>query len=366
MCTYTSACPAGQTCRADGCHATGSCSTSAECAGVMTPQHCQTACISGTCQAMTCAQPPVGSCSRLVLDTNNCPAGGHCSYVADNSLCTDTDLVSTDTCDPGTFTCMHTCPTSPNDCVSLSYVGGRCVPTFDSSYCASVHAGPGTSCVRSSCVGHDAAAGAGPDGCAPRGIDALCTDGAGCTVDTCQVQTGGLGNCTHAVRSDVATYCSDAMECTTDACDPTHIDPMDLSGTGCTHTPNDDVCARAAGTLMCATAFCAQTGSLGNMLGSRVLPTGCAVDYRPNDCGLLPTTMCTLDGQCAMVPCTGGTTGSCDDGVVCNGTEICVAGHCIQTGLRSICVGSSCPSYCTPNGCVSPQTPMCGVTAALN
>src|SRR5207253_7552187 len=53
-----------------------------------------------------------------------------------NALCADGDPRSVDTCSTATAThvCTHTCPpSSPGDCVTYTYVGGHCVPSFDST-----------------------------------------------------------------------------------------------------------------------------------------------------------------------------------------------------------------------------------------
>lgn len=367
LCDYTAACPVGQICRADGCHAPSSCTSSSACVGIHGPSGCPTLCMGGTCQPLICSPPPAGGCGRLAVDGMSCPYGDHCQYVAVPSLCDDLDPITIDTCNPATFACSHQCPAaSANDCVTYTYAMGRCVPSFDAMTCTRLHGtgGGAGDCARSTCVGHDAAQGGGSDGCAPRGVDSLCTDSAGCTTDTCQVDASdGVGTCHSQPRSDVATYCSDAMACTADACDPS----LSADATGCTHTPDDSVCAAAAGSLECATAICAQTGSAANSIGSTPLPTGCAATYMPSRCVLNPG-ICTLDGRCTVVPCSFGTRLTCDDGVPCNGTESCdvVLGRCAQVPVVPMCpTTGGCVPVCTSAGCVQPSTVACGVVTAM-
>jgi hypothetical protein len=370
LCDYSTACPAGQVCRADGCHSATSCTSDTACTSIRGPDGCNTHCIGGMCQPLLCPLPMPGGCGQLVIDSaTGCAAGDHCQYVANPTLCDDGDDLTLDTCNPDTFACTHTCPAAaPNDCVTYALVGGHCIPSFDSTTCTRLHGTVGSGagdCARSACVGHDPMAGGGADGCRTLGADSLCSDGADCTTDVCVVDgTTGVGAC---ARSPTGS-CDDGMACTIDACDPAHADLL-RDRSGCTHTPDDTPCVNAAGSLQCARAFCAQTGTLGNMLGASTLPTGCAVSYMPNACGLLSNTICTLDGQCTSVPCSGATGGTCNDGVACNGTEVCdgLTRHCAQTMLLPACTGGTtgCMDVCTASGCVPPQTPMCGIVSTM-
>lgn len=358
-CDFGSVCPAGEVCRSDGCQPIGNCTNDAECADVFGPGGCATFCAGGTCQPLACVAP-AGSCGVPVLD-GSCFAGTHCSFTASPALCDDGDDRSTDTCNPDTLTCSHTCPpASSTDCVTYTYSGGRCVPTLDSSICARRHTTTLGDCARWTCVGHDAAAGGGTDGCAPLPSNAACAaDSASCTDEICVLDgSTRMGTCHSQISPLAGSICDDGMDCTVDACDPVHA-PTDA--TGCTHTPDDGVCASAAGSLECATAFCAQTGTLANSLGGTPLPTGCAVDYHPVMCGLLDPSICTLDGQCEVVSCSLGMR-VCDDRNSCNGTESCdvVLGHCTQLPLATTCLGTGgCGGACTSTGCVLPIIPAC-------
>lgn len=333
LCNFNAACPMGQVCRADGCHAPGSCSSDTQCTGILGPGGCTTSCIGGTCQPTVCPLPTAGTCAEPV---SGCPTSGRC-FTANPALCADSDPNSIDTCNPDTFACSHSCPPpNGNDCVTYTYAGGRCVPSFDSTICAHLHP-PGADCARYACVGHDPGGGGGTDGCAPVAVNGLCNDFAGCTDDVCVLDaSSGVGSCESTVRSDVATFCNDAIACTSDACDPASA----MDSTGCTHVADDTVCTDAAGALDCAVTGCSALGAAPAVLGTRPLPSGCTVSYMPLHCGLVGPDICTLDGQCTVVPCglMGGT--RCDDGNGCNGTELCnvALGHCTQVAPLTMCM----------------------------
>ncbi len=351
-CVYEGACPAGQVCTSTGCQG-GTCTTSAECHGIHSPDGCQTVCTAGVCSAPACALPAVGSCARV--DPTQC-SSGVCHLIGDSSLCVDGDPLSTDVCNPATFTCVHSCPTLTDSCIGFSYVSGSCRVTRDPAFCAAAHPANATDCARSLCVGAPSTV-PGDDGCQPVGMDALCADAIGCTDDTCTVSTAGVGTCSHTPN---AGACSDGMDCTSDGCDPGAL----RGASGCTHTADDGVCQAAVGDLACATAYCAQTGTLGNMVGDLVMPTGCALRYTPTACTLMVGTICTLDGSCESADC--GTLSACDDGVQCNGLERCDlrTGRCVQDPFVTGCpagTGTSCQQVCLPTGCAPPQTPVCGV-----
>lgn len=352
-CDYSLACAVGEVCRSDGCQPIGSCSTDAQCAGIHGPTGCATYCLMGTCQERTCIPPP-GGCGVPVLDGGCAPTGG-CTFMPDDSLCDDGDPRSHDVCGPDLM-CTHMCTPAPaDDCVQYTYSGTSCVPSFDSAVCQRLHPTVAGDCAPSTCVGHDAAGTGDANGCAPEPVDALCTDAASCTMDTCSIGGSGRGVCDHTAHDEL---CDDMMDCTMDTCDPMSAALADP--TGCRHQPDDSMCANAAGSLECATAVCAQTGSLANHAGSTLLPTGCALTYQPSAC-LLGPAICTLDGQCNTVSCSL-TRDMCDDGVSCNGRESCgLLGHCQQSlAVIGACSGTlGCSPVCTSVGCVAPTIPAC-------
>ena len=113
--------------------------------------------------------------------------------------------------------------------------------------------------------------------------------------------------------------CDDSIPCTADQCE---------MGT-CTHTPNDAACPGAA----CRTGVCD------------------------------PATGCTLEVR---------TSGTCDDGVYCNGDDVCdSAGECVSSGdpclaptscdpVRDACIGCTGPGDCGPGfDCVAMEC-LCG------
>lgn len=327
LCSYGAVCAAGEVCTPSGCQPTLSCSGNADCAGQHDLNGCATICVSHTCMPHVCPLPPVGGCARLAVDSFGCPASPDVCYVADATLCDDLDPLTTDSCNPDTFACSHTCPTATGpSCVTYTATAdGHCAASLDAAFCAAQHpTGPGD-CARWTCVGN-ATGGTSVDGCAPQAVDAACDDGAGCTDDTCTLSASTrTGTCAHATRADVATYCADLFDCTNDACDPA----MARDASGCTHTLDDSLCTSAAGPLQCADTACVP-GSAAGVLGMRTLPTGCGVEYTPSSCGIALPGICTLDGLCTVVTCGAGSGTRCDDGNPCNGTERCALGLCVQ------------------------------------
>ena len=114
---------------------------------------------------------------------------------------------------------------------------------------------------------------------------------------------------------------------------------------GCTHAPSDAMCSSASA-LECAAAVCGGAGvppiDLG---GGRLLPSGCGLEYMPTHCDRMSGEICTLDGQCGVVPCGAGAGSRCDDGNACNGLEVCAPalGRCTQTPPVTMCVVATTP-----------------------
>jgi hypothetical protein len=351
-CNFDALCAPGQVCTPMGCHAS-MCTTDLGCAGIHTSTGCATFCTGGACLPRMCMPPPPGSCAMLSVDASGCPINGACTYVPNDGLCADGDPLSVDSCDPRTFSCSHTCPSTTSSCETFAYNGTMCAPTLDPSFCSATHPAPThNDCAAWVCVG--AVGGGGPDGCAAVPSNAACDDGALCTDDVCTLGSNAMGSCTNPQSPNAATICDDGLACSRDACDP----GASMSPSGCTHTPDDNLC-QAGVPLQCATATCAMIPA-----SARIgpLPTGCALQYDDTHC--TTGTVCTTDGLCRQVTCSAGVT--CDDGNPCNGLETCGAGNvCTQSPpmMASICATvGMCTGVCTPMGCVTPQLPSCGAT----
>jgi hypothetical protein len=350
-CNPDSLCAAGQVCSATGCQAPNICTTDAGCTTIHSSTGCATFCRGGACLPRMCTPLPTGSCGELIVDASGCPANGMCNYQANSALCMDGDPLSTDTCDPVTFTCTHTCPSTTNGCATYSYNGTMCVQQLSPTFCSAAHALPTQSdCAAWICVG----ANGGPDGCMPVPSNAACDDHASCTDDVCTLQPDRMGQCSNPPTATATLVCDDGLACTQDACDPTQTTAL----TGCTHTPDDNVCTSGIAGLDCATPYCAQIPATARV---GPLPTGCALRYDTTHCS--NGAICPTDGHCALIACSAGA--SCDDGNPCNGTESCDGAtmHCVQSPTATtVCptVGT-CASVCTPSGCVVPQTMTCSV-----
>ncbi|MBI5506252.1 MAG: hypothetical protein HY899_15760 [Deltaproteobacteria bacterium] len=136
----------------------------------------------------------------------------------------------------------------------------------------------------------------------------LCFDGSDCTIDTCNTQSG---NCVHVVA------CSDGVACTADSC----------QGTSCVHTPNPAACSD--GTFCNGTEVCdPQTGCGAGPIPDCDDAVGCTVDSCSN-----------AQAACLHAP----DAAACDDGVFCNGEELCstVAG-CVAGAARDCSDALAC------------------------
>ncbi len=205
---------------------------------------------------------------------------------------------------------------------------------------------------------------------------ALCDDGDPCSADSCNNATS---SCTHV------SSCDDGIACTVDSC----------AGTSCTHVPNDSLCSD---TGVCADAFCSvasgcvsvpvsgpcDDGQFCNGVdtcsgGACTIHTGapCAGLGECKDgcnetfdvCGSPFGTPCTEDGNaCTDNVCDGGgncivlsNSDLCDDGVFCNGVDVCVEGSCsFHVGDPCLLAGE-CADSCVEavRACRSPLFESC-------
>lgn len=375
-CVFESSCVDPLVCTAAGC-VDAPCTSDTDCSHLVDPTGCMFFCgPEGACvQEAHCADHS-GCASADALCAVDASA---CHYHPDDARCDDSDPTTLDRCDPGTFTCQHTCADLPGDCftVTLDPGTGRCVPVPDDRICESMHGTPApTDCTEWLCVG-----GGASDGCARLPLARNCDDGRTCTEDVCGVQTDGSGTC---ARTPDDTACDDGAACSTDRCDPSVGDPA----SGCVHRLNDPACSVGV-TFECAELYCAGGSRPGPVLGGMTYPTGCAVRYRPCGGGGPPDAALPdggLFGPDARLPDGGGTTfvrycspstgtcvtggGSCslgcDDGNRCNGIESC-AGSACAPGAPVVCgidPFSNCPLVCEPatGACVPPGAFTCTVT----
>lgn len=259
------------------------------CAFVSRTVQCAGGCTNGVCkgdpcEGVTCNQPP-GSCYAAA----GVCVGGACSYtmLANGSACTDgNECTTADTCQAGL--CR----------------GGSPLVCADADACTGDMCDPARGCVhpvrangfpcddKNSCTSTDVCRTG-----ACHGETLACDDGNGCTVDTCDIKTGG---CQHLPIAE-GTACTDQSVCTT-----------------------NDVC------------------TVGKCVGQAVScddKNACTVDA------------CDATAGCRYVPAVDGA--NCTDQSPCTRNDMCVAGVCKGEGL-------SCDDAnpCTKDMC-NPQKQMC-------
>ena len=156
------------------------------------------------------------------------------------------------------------------------------------------------------------------------GLAVTCSDGVGCTVDSCNEATGSCENtpsdslcdngffCDGAETCDplndcqagAAVTCPDGVGCTIDSCNE--------ATDACDNTPNDSLCDND---LFCdGSESCHEVKDC--QAGSEPCP-GQSCDEDADSCG------CLVDADCI-------------DGLFCNGVETCLAGSC-QAGTPPVC-----------------------------
>jgi len=229
---------------------------------------------------------------------------GACSISAGNP-CDDGVACTIDTCDEATDTCGATVDHAACDdglfcngtevCDALADCQAGTAPSCDD----------GIACTTDTC---NAAA----DACDHATVDAVCDDGVFCNgVEICDAAAGcGAG---------AAPACSDGIACTTDSCN--------VTTDACEHAAVDAVCDDGA---FCNGTETCDAGS-GCLAGS------------PIDCD--DGVACTADScdEAADACDSSPVDASCEDGIFCNGAEVCDAGLGCQPGAVVDCDdGISC------------------------
>ena len=309
-CTSDSCDEATDTC--DNTPSNVSCSDGAFCNGIEVCNQ-MTGCEPGD---VPCTGPGV-QCSEPLDVCVNCSVNADC----DNGLFCD----GAETCNVGTGVCQPGTPPSCNDGVTCTEdacneitdtcdnapSNGAC---SDGLFCTGVETcHPTNGCQ----------AGSAPN----------CNDGVSCTTDAC---SESLNTCTHATNN---ALCSDGQFCTgVEVCDalggcqagapPNCNDGVDCTGDSCNEA--GDTCVNSASNAACSDGqFCngAETCSALN---------GCQAAIPPN-CN--DGVGCTVDScdegadACANAP----NNAACSDALFCNGTETCDAQDDCQAGAAPDC-----------------------------
>jgi hypothetical protein len=319
------------------------------CAGVTCPVPAgdpeATTCVAGQCAKPDCTPDTPESCpaaecaSEAQCRTENkclvpsC-SGGVCLFSPNDGLCEKgATCHATDGCvDANAPTCVKTADTEANcgdgrdddcdgrvDCIDEDCQGKACE---DGDACTT-----GETCEANACKG---------------GSAVTCDDGNACTDDSCDPKSG----CAHANNTapcDDLDACTDGDTCKDGACapgkavacddqDPCTDDVCDATK-GCVHAPNVAPCedgdACTVGDV-CANGAC--------------VPGKAAACDDQNPC---TDDACDKKTGCTHAP----NAASCDDGVFCNGLDVCSGGSC------AVHPGSPCANFCDENSkaCVGCQ-----------
>jgi hypothetical protein len=250
----------------------------------------------------------------------NCSDPGDCWVPCD----TDADCDDGDVCSGG-----ETCELATGDCLP-----GASLDCDDDNGCTSDTCDPVNGCANAvlSCDDSDACTVDSCDiavGCL--NVPIVCTDGDACNgLEICNPATGSCQNGT-------VPDCDDNNVCTTDTCNPTTgcehespdcddliactVDDCDPIGGFCTHEPSDALCANGL--------FCDGVETCDALLGCQAGPaTDCddVVDCTDDACN-------EATDQCDHTP----DDLFCDNGVLCDGAEVCDLVLDCQPGPAETC-----------------------------
>jgi hypothetical protein len=220
-------------------------------------------CLSGHCRDGVCCE---SACDAPCMSCNHPRRPGECDVADDGYPCPDDDPCNADEyCIAGACT-----GSAPVDCTSEDACrAGSCQPEVGCIYLPVADGEPcdnGDQCDgQDECIAGD---------CLSKGIPKDCSDGDGCTIDSCDYELGcqhvdaadGTG-CADAdlcngdevcnggvCAAETPLDCDDLNACTTDSCDPT---------AGCQHQelPDDEVCGECR---RCTDGLCLPAGDCGD------------------------------------------------------------------------------------------------------
>ena len=370
-CDDKNACSEGDVCKA------GACSAGA-------PKACadSNVCTLDTCDPATgCAQ--TNDDGAPCDDDNPCTQGDACQAGACVSGltkdCTSTDDCQTAKCDQVGGKCVFTdkqdgipcndgtvCTAA--DACKAGACNGALVPCDDGNPCTIDACDNAAGCTatngdlactdNNACTGNDLCSGGA---CKPGAIKD-CNDADGCTLDTCDVQSGDCkneaivgcgGNC--ADPKD----CNDGNPCTNDECKEGKC-----AVTANTATCDDaDLCTDKD---TCANSVCAGTAKVCDdqnpcTSDSCDKASGCANAANSNNCD--DGNACTIGDGCADKACKPGAATVCDDKNPCT-DEVCdvKTGKCVATANTAACSdGNACTSgdVCAASACKAGVAKVC-------
>ena len=366
-CTADLDCNDGNNCTIDSCTLAGTCIHVAD---VSVYGCCQDVndCGSSSCSLLSCignqcvATFPETLTEGCCVVADDCPPGegactvascnsrGECEYETNPSTAEGCCMIDDD-CDDGnncnvdectyTYQCVHHAP--------VSAAPGCCLNDGD---CAD-----GDNCTADACVDNVCSTTTPnplPAGCCESATD--CNDWNDCTRDICSnghcYSEGdpALGNSCCLVDAD----CDDGNACTQDSCDSFSSECVNLApeagslpdgcclvNSDCTDTDapcNIGSCGPSP-KYTCAYTTAADEAPCGSGLyceGARVCSSGTCIS-RPEDqpcsggvLGDCRTGSCDNDARTCVVTAEYDTDVPCDDGLFCNGVDVCLAGDCVH------------------------------------
>ncbi len=306
--------------------------------------------------------PDHGACSNGMFcdGDETCDAVGGCQPGTPPN-CDDGVACTVDSCDETNDTCQHAATDSL--CSNGLFCDGAetCHPTLGCQAGTAPNCDDGVSCTIDSCN-------ESTDMCDHAPSDTLCSDGLFCTgVETCDVMSG--------CQDGPDPTCDDGVACTIDACD---------SGTdACTHTLNHGVCSNGLycdGSEVCHLTQGCQDGpdpDCDDGVACTVDECNEALDicdHIPNNTACSNGLFCDGMEVCDLIAgCVDGNDPDCSDGVACT-TDTCneVTDTCDHAANSAACQdGVFCngAEVCDPSGgCTAGTPPTCddGVSCTVD
>ncbi len=387
-------CDDGNICTDDSCDVATGCVYTNNVAPCDDSNTCTTA---DACSAGSCVGgPPLACNDGNVCTDDSCNAASGCVYTNNSAPCDDGNVFDNpDFCSTGVCLGQGGCQGNNTNCddgnsctADLCLPSGACQYTNNTAPCDDGDAcTTGDSCSAGGCVG---------------GTPLTCNDGNLCTDDSCNPSSGCVYTA-NSVPCDDGDVCTSGDTCNGGSCvggGPTSCDDGDLctddhcvTGTGCLHDFNVNPCddGDACSTQdTCSAGVCVGGPSLSCNDSNLCTDDSCdslvGCVFAPNNLPCDDGDVCTTQDQCSGGSCLGGgpvpcddgnpctddfcdafggcthvaNAASCDDGIFCNGADICSAGTCAHSG--DPCGGGGvCDATCNESAgnCYAPSGTAC-------